>query len=280
MSLRHLLIASASVLCLSQAVFAADAVVATPPATATDATATTMAAPAAKGDNAPVTRAELPGLVREALLAHPEMLTDAIKVLHDKQLETASKETQAGLSKYHDELFNDTSSPSIGPKDADVTFVEFFDYHCGYCKHLLPTIQQLTKDDKKVRIIFREFPILSPDSVLAARAAIAVNKVAPDKYFAFHTELMKSSTKFDDKQLSDLAKKLGVDAKKFKTAYEDKATTDELDKNRELAEALGIRGTPALVFPDKMLPGALSYDDLQHVVDNERHGIKDSAPAK
>ena len=271
MSLRPLLFASAAFLCLSQTAFA-EPVVATAPATL-------EAIPAGNPD-APVTRAELPALVRAAILANPEMLTDGIKVLHDKEAEKDSKQTQSALAKYQDALFKDTTSPSIGPKDADVTLVEFFDYHCGYCKHLLPIIQQLTKEDKKVRVIFREFPILSPDSALAARAALAVNKVAPEKYFAFHTALMKSSTKFEDKELADLAQKTGVDAKKFKAAYEDKATTEALDKNRELAEALGIRGTPALVFPDKVLPGALPYEDLQHIIDNERHGIKDPVPAE
>lgn len=267
MKLRHFALATASVLCLSQGALAADA---TPTATATN----TASTPAASDSSKPVTRGDMPQLVRETLLAHPEILTDAIKVLHDRQLETASKETQDALTKYKDELFSDSTSPAIGPKDADVTVVEFFDYHCGYCKHLLPTIQQLTKEDKKVRVIFREFPILSEDSVLAARAALAVNKVAPDKYFAFHTELMKASGKFDDKGLTAIAQKLGVDAKKFKTAFEEKSTTEALDRNRELAEALGIRGTPALVFPDRMLPGALQYDDLAKIVDDERKGVK------
>lgn len=242
----------------------------------TPAFAQEAAAPA--NPNAPVTRAELPALVREALIKNPDMLTDAIKVMQERQAETAQKETQAALATRQDDLFKDTVSPSMGPRDADVTVVEFFDYHCGYCKHLVPSITRLLKEDKKVRVVFREFPILSQDSVLASRAAVAVHRVAPDKYFAFHTELMKASGKFDEKMLTDLARKLGVDAKKFKDALEDKETTEQLDRNRELAEALGIRGTPALVFKDRMLPGAVPFEQLQKLVDDQRHGIKDPAP--
>ncbi len=266
MSLRTLLLVSASTLMVAHSALAADPVVATPPMTASTAPVNA---------SAPVTHGEMVKLVRETLVNNPDILTDAIKSLHDKQQEVTKKETSAALSKHQDELFKDTVSPSVGPKDADVTIVEFFDYHCGYCKHLLPVVTQLMKDDKKVRVIFREFPILSEDSVLAARAAIAVNHVAPGKYFEYHTALMKSSSKFDEKMLTDLAKKIGVDGKKFQAAFEDKDTTEQLDKTRDLAEDMGIRGTPALVLPDKMLPGALPYEDLQKIIDDERHGVKD-----
>ncbi|MBY0407015.1 MAG: DsbA family protein, partial [Rickettsiales bacterium] len=239
-----------------------------------------LAAPAlaeTANPSAPVTRGEFDKLVRETLINNPEILTDAIKVLHDRQQESADKESTESLSKRQDDLFKDTVSPSIGPKNADVTIVEFFDYHCGYCKHMLPTITKLIEKDKKVRVIFREFPILSEDSVLAARAAIAVNTVAPAKYFDFHAELMKASGKYDEQMLTDAAVKLGVDAKKFQAAFESKETTAQLDKNRALAEDLGIRGTPAIVFPDKILPGAVKYDQLQKLVDDHRNGVKDKA---
>lgn len=230
------------------------------------------AAPAA-APQAPITRAELPALVRQAILDDPEIIMDAVKKLHDKQVESANKEVKDSLQAHQSDLFSDTESPSIGdPKTADVTLVEFFDYHCGYCKHLLPAINTLMKEDKKVRIIFREFPILSQDSVLASRAALAVHRVDPSKYFEYHTALMKTDGSFDEKKLTDIAKKVGVDTKKFKKAYGEADITEQLDKNRALAEDLGIRGTPALVFKDLILPGAVPYDDIQKVVDNIRSG--------
>lgn len=243
--------------------------VATPPMTKSD-----EAKDSDEDKDKAVTRAELPALVRKAIMENPEMLADAIKVLHDKQQEDSQKETKDALDKKYDDLFKDKVSPSIGAKNPDVTFVEFFDYHCGYCKHLLPSVTKLVKSDKKVRIIFREFPILSADSTLASRAAVAVNRVAPDKYFAFHTELMNSSSKYDEEMLTELAVKVGVDAEKFKKAYDEKETMEQLDENRKMAEALGIRGTPALVFPDRMLPGAIPYEDLEKIIEEQRAAAK------
>ena len=205
-----------------------------------------------------ITRAELPGLMKEALMNDPGMIMDAVKKLHEKQTADSQKEGKEGA----------------GNPKGDVTVVEFFDYHCGYCKHLYPAIAQLLKEDKNVRVVFREFPILSDDSVNAARAALAANAIDKDKYFAFHTALMQTSGKFDDATLADIAKKQGIDAQTLKNGMAKKDVTAELDKNRALAEDLGIRGTPAILIGDQMIPGAISYDELKKMVDDTRSGKK------
>lgn len=240
-------------------------VVATPPSTATQP---------AKSSTSPVTRAEMPEVIRETLLEHPEILTDVMKKLHDKQVERAKEETKESLTKLQDELFKSDTYPYVGAKDADVTVVQFFDYHCGYCKRMLPTINALIKQDKKVRVVFRDFPILSEDSGLAARAAVAVHRIAPAKYFDYHTALMKMSGKYDEKNLTEAAKKLGIDAKKFKETLEDKKTTELVDANHDTAQQLGIRGTPAFALPDSVVPGAIPLDDLQKLIDDLRSGVK------
>ncbi len=227
------------------------------------------AAPAA---NQPVTRGEIPALVKEALLNEPEIIMQVAQKLREKQEEAAKKQAADGLKKHKDNLFNNPDSPVVGPNDADVTIVEFFDYHCGYCKHMLPVINDLMKEDKKVRFVFKEFPILSEDSVLAARAALAVNRVAKDKYFAFHQELMKANVKYDEKMLLDTAKKVGVDPAKVKAEMEKPELTAILDKNREIAGALGISGTPALVMGDSITPGAIDLPTIKQMVAALRAG--------
>ncbi|NCY24511.1 MAG: DsbA family protein [Alphaproteobacteria bacterium] len=201
-------------------------------------------------------------------------MTKVMQKLHEKQQERAKAETQEGLKKQANALFKTNDYPSVGPKDADVTVVEFFDYHCGYCKRMIPTITQLLKQDKKVRVIFRDFPILSDDSTLAAKAALAVHKVAPAKYFEYHQMLMKMSGKFDEKNLTEAAKKLGVDAKKFKTAMDSPEVNAMIEANQEMAGEIGVRGTPAMIFPDRLVPGAVPLDDLQRLIDNQRTGEK------
>lgn len=231
-----------------------------------------VAAPAASGGDRPVTRAEIPGLVREALMNDPEMIKEAVQRLREKQEAEAKKKTGDGIVKNKDNLFNNPDSPVVGAADADVTLVEFFDYHCGYCKRMLPEMSKLMGEDKKLRVIFKEYPILSEDSVTAAKAALAVNRIAKDKYFAFHTALMKSTAKFDEKSLLDMAKKQGISVDKLKTEMAKPELTAILDKNREIASEIGITGTPGIILGGELIPGALPYEDLKKAVGAAREG--------
>jgi protein-disulfide isomerase len=235
------------------------------------APAVVPAAPVSAGSR-PVTHDEFSALLRETLMAQPEMLKDAVQKLREKQEVEAKQKTAEGLAKHKAELFTDTSSPSTGPADADVTFVEFFDYHCGYCKHMLPAVTQLLQEDKKVRFIFKEFPILSDDSVTASRAALAVNNIAKDKYFEYHTALMKHDGKFDEKTLLSIAKKLGINSDKLKTEMGKQEITAILDKDRAIAADLGITGTPSVIVGNTVMPGAVALEDLKKVANNTRNG--------
>jgi protein-disulfide isomerase len=137
---------------------------------------------------------------------------------------------------------------------------------------MLPVINDLMKEDKKVRFVFKEFPILSDDSVTAARVALAVNRVAKDKYFAFHQELMKANVKFDEKMLLDTAKKVGADATKVKAEMAKPEITAILDKNREIAGALGVSGTPAIIMGNSITPGAVDLPTIKKMVAAVRAG--------
>ena len=222
--------------------------------------------------NAPVTRAEFQQMVRDAILNDPEIIMEAVEKLRAKKEEESKKASVENFTKHKAELQADTVSPSMGSKNPDVTIIMFFDYHCGFCKKLLPTINQVLNDDKKVRIIFREFPILSEDSVSASRAALAINQIAHDKYYAFHTALMKSQAQFSEEMLLSTAEKVGVDRTKLNTEMDKNYSTQLLDQNRSLGEDLGIRGTPALFVGDKLLPGAVPYETLKRVIQETRTG--------
>jgi protein-disulfide isomerase len=236
--------------------------------------------PAVAAANAPVTRDQIPQLVREALINDPTILKDAVEKMQSKQEEDMQKQAKEGIAKNKDKLIADMDSPSVGAKDADVTVVEFFDYHCGYCKKILPDMLQLIEKDKKVRVIFKEFPILSEDSALASRAAIAVNRIAKDKYLDFHKAIFEMKGKFEEKSLFAEAKKLGVDSAKLKAEMAKPEIDAELEKNRKLAADMGIRGTPAVIIGDEFMPGAVPYEALQKAVDATRAaGKKTTSPA-
>jgi protein-disulfide isomerase len=277
MSLKKNLLLSVSVLvsfALTSPVFAAAD--ATAPAEAA-ATKTASVSDASK-NTAPVTHAEFEALLKQTLQDHPEMILDSVKKMREKHDAEMKKKLEEAMAKHKDELVNDTKSPSVGDaKTADVTIVEFFDYHCGYCKRMIPTITQILGEDKKVRFIFREFPILSEDSVLAARAAIAAYNIDKAKYFDFHTALMKNTGKYDEKSIGEMAKKVGIDEKKLKKEMESTDITKMLDDNRALAEELGISGTPAIIIDGVLIPGAVPHDDLAKMIDNVRKGLKPDA---
>ncbi len=226
--------------------------------------------------NKPVTRAEFGALVREAILNDPEIISDAVTKLREKQEAAAKAKAEAGLKKYHADMHS-ASNPSVGPKNADVTIVEFFDYHCGYCKHMVPVLAQALKDDPKLRVVFMEFPILSEDSVLAARAALAANRIAPDKYFAYHQALMSSKGKFEEKMLMDTAKKAGIDDAKLKAEMAKPEITAILDKNRKITSELGITGTPAIIMGGEIAPGAVDAETLKKMIAAVRAGKKPSS---
>lgn len=233
------------------------------------------ATPPAPAASAPLTREQIPALVKEALLNDPEIITEAMQKLREKQEHEAKKQAKEAIVKYKDELYNDINSPSVGDvQTADVTVVEFFDYHCGYCKQVLPAITQLIKEDKKVRVVFKEYPILSEDSVLASRAALAVSRIAKDKYFDFHTAMFTSKGKFDEKTVMEAAKKLGIDTAKLKSELAKPEVSAALDKNRDVGEALGIRGTPAIIIGDEFFPGAMPYEEIKKAVDAARSAKK------
>ena len=217
-----------------------------------------------------VTKADIPALVKEALMNDPEIIMQALEKLRVQKAEQAKKEAEDTLVKNSDAIYKNANIPSVGPADADVSIVEFFDYHCGYCKHFLPELAKIMEEDKKLRVLFIDFPILSEDSVTAARAAIAVNRLDKSKYFDFHTALMKESGKYDEKKILEIAKKVGVKGD-LKAEMAKPEVTALLDSNRELAQKLQISGTPGLIVGKEVIPGALSYDELKNLIANLRN---------
>lgn len=287
MSLKHFLLATASIAMLLPGAAMAQTAAPAPTAPTPAADAPPAAPPAGvpadapkpvTNPNAPVTRGEFEAMLRETLMNNPQIIMETVKQLHTMHRAETERQMKEALQRNKEAMAKDTTSPRVGNlKDADITIYEFFDYHCGYCKHMLPVITKLIESDKKVRVVFFEFPILSEDSVMAARAALAVYRLEPDKYFKFHTELLNTKGKFEEKVFADIAKKAGVDWKKVKKEMSRQEITDQLDKVRALAEDLGVRGTPAFVIGDEIVPGAIPFDDMEKLIDAIRKGESTSA---
>lgn len=167
-------------------------------------------------------------------------------------------------------LFESPESPVLGNPDADVTIVEFFDYRCPYCRRVAPDLAALLDEDAGVRIVFKEWPILGRASVAAARAAIAAH--LQGHYEAVHHALMTGEVDADADDIVDFAAALGADADRMRDDMGSDAVTGMLIANDELARALGLTGTPAFVVGDRMVPGAVSLDELKAIVADIRAG--------
>ena len=220
---------------------------------------------------APVnTRMQVEEIIKDYIMKNPQVIIDSLNKMQDQQMADQVKKAAEGVKTHQKELFEDATSPVVGNPKADVTIVEFFDYHCGYCKHSLPVVAQILKDDPNVKFIFKELPILSPDSELASRAALAVSRINKDKYFDFHSALMKSTGTFSDKSIADIATKLGIDAAKLKTEMEKPEIKQVLEANQKLATAIGVSGTPAFVLGNEMIPGAIDVAGLKGKINKLR----------
>lgn len=226
---------------------------------------------------APLARADVENIIKEYLTAHPDVIVDALKNFEEQQNAQQREQMKKGIIEQREALLNDPSSPTAGAKDADVTVVEFFDYHCGYCKHQLPVIAEELKSDPKLKVIFKELPILSEDSKVASQAALAAYKISPDKYFAFHSALMQTEGKFNDATIAQAAKKAGVNEAKLKEAMKAPEIEATLQKNQELAAKLGVRGTPVVIIGDEVMMGFTPPEAFKMFVQQARN--KGKAPA-
>ncbi|MAU41915.1 MAG: hypothetical protein CMF31_09875 [Kordiimonas sp.] len=195
-------------------------------------------------------KAELKLLIREYLLEHPEVLPEAFEELR-------KREVRAALALYEQALYKDGHSYIGGAPDGRITIVEFFDYQCGYCKKVTPTVQRLMKENTDLRVVFKELPILGPGSEVAARAVLAAKE--QNRYEDFHFALLASSGPLNEKKIMSIADKLGLDSDRLKEDMTSHVISNVIQQNRSLARALGITGTPAFIIGDEIIPGAESY---------------------
>lgn len=209
-------------------------------------------------------------VVRDYLLKHPEVIVEAIDELQKREKVAEEVRNRDALAASRAALETNPADPVLGNPKGDVTLVEFFDYQCGYCKAVQADVQKLIKDDGKLRVVFKEFPILGPASVTAAKAALASREQG--KYEAFHNVLMAHRGQLDDDTIQRLAKSVGLDTDKLKKDMDSAEVQQVIGANLALAQALGIRGTPAFIVGDDMAPGAIKLNDMKAMVAKARKG--------
>jgi protein-disulfide isomerase len=203
-------------------------------------------------------------IVREYLITNPDVMLEALQAAQERIKSETRAQRATALTERRRELYDDPESPVGGNPKGDVTVVEFFDYRCPYCKQVVPAIEKLLAEDKQVRFVYKEFPVLGPESVTAARAALAAREQG--KYEPLHYALMGLKGQLNEAAIFNAAKAAGLDAERLKRDMADPKIEATLKANQELAQALDIRGTPAFVVGDEIVPGAVSLDALRQLV--------------
>ena len=202
---------------------------------------------------------------------NPNVILASIVKMQQKQYAEKVAGAQKNLIAKADAIYNDKTDPVYNAKNSDITIVEFFDYNCGYCKKASKTLSSLIKKDKKVKIIYKEYPILGKSSEDLATVAIAVNMLNPSKYKAFHESLIFSKVRTKKGAISK-AVKLGINKVSLNKILKNKAKeiSQKIASNRQLAASVGIKGTPAFIVGKTLIPGAVSLDKLKSEIALQR----------
>ncbi|GIL00076.1 MAG: DSBA oxidoreductase [Alphaproteobacteria bacterium] len=229
-----------------------------------------VAPPAAAQENVPADQAEFEARIRAYLMEHPEVIVEALQELERRQQAATQAKQKQAISDFRDELTGQAGDPVAGNPAGAVTVVEFFDYRCPYCKAVAQDMIDTLTAEGDVRIVFKEFPILGPQSEQAARAALAAR--LQDKYLPFHQALMAHKGELDEAALFGIAEEVGLDVARLRTDMDSAEIDETISRNIKLANTLAIGGTPAFVVGETLVPGALDMDTLRKLVAEAREG--------
>jgi protein-disulfide isomerase len=220
------------------------------------AQAATPAAPAAKAGDvfSPEQRKAIEGIIKDYLIANPEVMLEIQTALESRMEELQAKRLQVAISAQADQIFRSPDAPVAGNPKGDITVVEFFDYNCGYCKKAFGDVAKLIEKDKSVKLVLKELPILSKGSEEGTRVALAAK--AQGKYWEVHRALLNMRGQVSEQTALVAAEKVGLDMAKLKTDMKSEAVTQEITRVRELAQAMGIQGTPHFLVADRAIAGA------------------------
>jgi protein-disulfide isomerase len=216
-------------------------------------------------------RAGIEGVVHDYLMTHPEVIIEAVQAYQETIQAAKDKAAKEEVVKRAADLLHDPATQVMGNAHSDCTIVEFFDNQCPYCQANEPELQKLLKQDGRVKLVLKEFPILGPVSLVASKAALA--SVKQGKYAEFHEALLSHKGHYDKAQVvDDIAKSVGLDMDRLHKDMDSPEITEELNRNIELGRALDINGTPGFVIGGEIVSGASSVDELKKYVAQECKG--------
>ncbi|TCS43967.1 DsbA family protein [Reinekea marinisedimentorum] len=215
-------------------------------------------------------KSEIEEIVHQYILEHPEVIAEAIHKLQQRaEQEKAQKEAES-LQQMTDMLINNPIDPVGGNSEGSLTIVEFFDYNCGYCKRANDTLQALIADNPDLKVVYKEWPILSESSGTAARIALAANLVYPEKYEALHRALLSTRSLRSENDVWKVIEQQQLDRAAIEAKLNDESIEQHISETSYLAQQLGITGTPAFVVGGRILKGAYPQAEIQKAIDEAK----------
>ena len=208
--------------------------------------------------------------IERYIRAHPEVIEQSLQGLLAKREAELRDHQKSALVTKQQELVRDPASPVSGNPKGEITLVEFYDYRCGFCKKAASAVTELQKVDPRVRVVYKDLPILGEPSELAAKAALASQ--AQGKHQAFHEALLASHADMTKESILKIAVKVGLDAKRLEADMTNPKWQTVIDRNRALARELGISGTPGFIVGNELVPGWLDLNGLKELIARAGHG--------
>lgn len=207
-------------------------------------------------------------VIYEYLMRKPEIIIEAVEVLQAREEAAEQARVAKAVVDNNELIYAALPGTVFGNPEGDVTVVEFFDYHCGYCKKNFASLMSAVEADKNLRLVLKEYPVLGENSILASQAALASQRQG--KYTEFHQALMAASGKLTLDRIDAIAKSVGINVTKMHEDMNDPIIASLIDHNRDLAHELGINGTPSFVINDKLFYGYLDQETLYRAIGQAR----------
>jgi len=218
-------------------------------------------------------REEIGNIIKDYLLAHPEVMQDVMTELDKRQQAAEAAKHRTAVAENKAALFSSPHQVVLGNPQGNVTMVEFFDYNCGFCKRALPDMLDLVKTDPNLKFVLKEFPVLGEGSVEAAHVAVAarMQDVTGKKYIEFHQKLLGGRGPADKAHALAAAKEVGFDMARIEKDMNSDEVKKTIDEDMKLADAIGVNGTPSYVVGDEVVVGAVGIDALRENIKAARN---------
>ena len=217
-------------------------------------------------------QAQMEAFMKHFILNNPEIIIEAVDRYSAQQKQNQQRQATGAIKDNKEWLYNTGNHPEAGNKDGDITIVEFYDYNCGYCKRALSDVMTVLGEDKNVRVILIDLPILGDASMEAAKWSLAAAK--QDRYLELHVALMEHRGRLGVSQIESIAEKMGLDVEKLRADKESDDVIKQLNVNIDKARALGITGTPAFIIGEDLARGYVGLDGLKAGIAQNREKNK------